>query len=459
MTSLLWFRRDLRLADHPALAAATQNGPVLGVFVVDEALRRPSGLPRRHFLAGCLEALDKSMNGRLLVVHGTPQTVLPRLAAAVEATAVHVSADYGPYGRRRDDAVSDALGRRDIAWVPTGSPYAVAPGRITKPDGGAYSVFAPFFHAWTAHGWRDPADSGSGVTWVDPREVDGGPARYANAKIGSALPSGMTLPEPGEQAALDRWREYREEHLADYRDDRNRPDHPGTSRLSPYLKWGCVHPRTLLADLAQLRNAGAAAYRRELAFREFYADLLFHQPDGPRKSTDPVIDSLPWSQGATLDQYFGAWRDGRTGYPYIDAGMRQLRAEGWIHNRVRMAVASFLIKDLHVPWQPGARHFMNLLVDGDVASNSFNWQWVAGSGPQSAPYYRIFNPVLQGHKFDPQGEYVRQYVPELAGVPGIAVHTPWELPDGIPPGYPERIVTHEKERAESLRAWEHRNAG
>ena len=217
----------------------------------------------------------------------------------------------------------------------------------------------------------------------------------------------MQLPEAGEAAAHRRWQEFLEAAVNGYDGDRDRPDHAGTSRMSPYLKWGCIHPRTLLADLASLKSSGAASYRRELAWREFYADVVHHLPKSLWTSVDPVIDAMSWDDGTEADERFVAWQQGRTGYPYIDAGMRQLLAEGWMHNRVRMGVASFLIKDLHLPWQWGAKHFMEHLVDGDYASNNHGWQWVAGSGPQASPFFRIFNPLAQGEKFDPQGDYVR----------------------------------------------------
>jgi deoxyribodipyrimidine photo-lyase len=252
------------------------------------------------------------------------------------------------------------------------------------------------------------------------------------------------------------WAEFLDRAVADYDEERNRPDHPGTSHMSVYLKWGCIHPRTLMADLAGRRSAGAASYQRELAFREFYADILFHHPETLTESADLTIDRLHWDTGPDADAHLEAWKAGRTGYPYIDAGMRQLLAEGWIHNRVRMGVASFLIKDLHLAWQLGAKHFLNHLVDGDLASNTLGWQWVAGAGAQAAPYYRVFNPIGQGEKFDPQGDYVRRYVPELANIKGKAVQRPWDLPDGIPNGYVEPIVDHPTERAEALHRFEQR---
>ena len=455
--AVLWFRRDLRLADHAALTAASAGGDVLGVFVADDALLRPSGAPRAAFLSGCLARLSESMGDRLLIVHGRPETVLPRVAAAAGAHAVHISADYMPYGRRRDRAVADALRGADVELVATGSPYAVAPGRVRKADGSRYSVFTPYFRGWTDHGWRAPATSGADVRWIDPAGLGTAAGRRRSPEdLAAAVPDSLQLPEPGEHAAAQRWKQFLADALTGYDDERDRPDHPGTSRMSPYLKWGCVHPRSLLADLAGRRSRGAAAYRRELAWREFYADVVFHRPESLRHSVDPVVDRMTWDNGPDADDRLAAWQAGRTGFPYIDAGMRQLLAEGWMHNRVRMGVASFLIKDLHLPWQAGAAHFLHHLVDGDVASNNHGWQWVAGSGPQAAPFFRIFNPTGQGEKHDPDGDYVRQYVPELRSIAGKAVHRPWDLAGGVPSDYPAPIVDHAAERAESLRRWESR---
>lgn len=459
-TSLLWFRRDLRLDDHPALLAAAHGSDgapreVLGVFLADDRLLAASGAPRRHFLAGCLAQLSESMRGRLLIAHGRPQDVLAKLASAVGADSVHVSADYGPYGRARDERVEKALRAKGVELIPTGSAYAVAPGRVRKPDGTPYAVFTPFHRAWTAHGWRKPAGPGSAVSWLDP--VDLGPSLRLDQIAGDLGPN-PALPEPGERPARKAWGRFLEEAVRGYDDERDRPDHRGTSHMSPYLKWGCVHPRTLLADLAGISGAGAGAYRRELGFREFYADMLFHRPESATRSVDPVIDRLVYDSGDLAEERLAAWKAGRTGYPYIDAGMRQLLAEGWIHNRARMGVASFLVKDLHLPWQLGAAHFLNHLVDGDVASNAYGWQWIAGAGSQAAPFYRVFNPVGQGEKHDPNGDYVRKYVSELAAVQGNAVHRPWELPGGIPAGYPAPIVDHAAERAEALRRYQQRPA-
>jgi deoxyribodipyrimidine photo-lyase len=230
--------------------------------------------------------------------------------------------------------------------------------------------------------------------------------------------------------------------------------------MSVYLKYGQIHPRTMLADLAaerpgsEPRSESLDTYRTELAWREFYADVLHQRPDSARENYDRKFDHLPWEGDAAAKRRFEAWCEGRTGYPVVDAGMRQLLAEGWMHNRVRMIVASFLVKDLHLPWWWGARHFMHHLVDGDLASNQHGWQWTAGSGTDASPYYRIFNPTTQGERFDPDGGYVRRYVPELRGVEGKAAHQPWKLPDGVPEGYPDPMVDHATERKDALARYE-----
>ncbi|WP_258345557.1 cryptochrome/photolyase family protein [Saccharopolyspora gregorii] len=442
--AVLWFRRDLRVRDHPALAAAARDGRrVIGVFVLDEALLAPAGPPRRTFLYRCLRELDASLGGRLLVLRGAPAQVLPELVAEVGAGSVHVSADTGPYGRERDERVRDALG--EVEWVATGSPYAVTPGRVTKRDGTAYQVFTPFRRAWDEHGRPAPADTdGSTADWLLPRKV-----RAAGIPADEDL-GGVVLPPAGERAALERWDDFRASALTGYDRDRDRPDRAGTSRMSPYLKWGCVHPRTLLADLACEVGDGASSYRNELAFRDFYADVLWHRPDSARHNFDTRYDRIRLDTDADAWDRFGEWCAGRTGFPIVDAGMRQLLAEGWMHNRVRMVVASFLVKDLHLPWWWGARHFMRHLVDGDLASNQHGWQWAAGSGTDAAPYFRVFNPITQGTRFDPDGAYVREHVPELRGLDAKSTHRPWTLPDGPPNGYPPPIVEHGVERQEAL---------
>ena len=444
MPPIVWFRRDLRLADHPALRAAMEGSErIVPLFVLDPALLTPAGAPRVAFMLDCLRELNRDLGGGLVVRTGDPADVVPALAREVDADAVHISADFNPYGRRRDERVAQALG--EISLTATGSPYAVSPGRIRKPDGEPYRVYTPFYRAWSEHGWPSPPPRPRTVSTVAGLRSDRLPA---NPDVGPA-----SLPPAGEAAAATRWKDFRDERLDGYAGDRNRPDLAATSRLSPYLRWGCVHPRTALADLRGRAGKGAEVFRKELAWREFYADVLFHQPGSARDHLQPRYAELKVDTGESADERFAAWCEGRTGYPIVDAGMRQLRAEAWLHNRVRMIVASFLVKDLHLGWKAGARHFMRYLVDGDLASNQHGWQWVAGSGTDAAPFFRVFNPVLQGQKFDPRGEYVRRYVQELRSVDGPAVHEPWKL-EVQPAGYPEPIVDHNDERREALARYE-----
>lgn len=448
--ALVWFRRDLRVADQPTFLAAGEGSRALGLFVLDPRLLAPAGEARQWFLYGCLRELDESLGGRLLVVEGDPVDVVPRVAREIGADTVQVAADFGPYGQARDHAVERALAEQDRALVRTGSPYAVAPGRVRSADGGRYRVFTPFRRAWAEHGWRAPAETGADyLDWIDPAALD-----VEATPVPPQPAVTADLPDPGEAAAHQRWQQFVSEHLDDYADGRDRPDQPGTSRMSVYLKYGCVHPRTLLADISGHTSNGAQSFRSELAWRDFYADVLDQRPDSAHRNYDRSFDALVTDSGPDADELFAAWREGRTGFPIVDAGMRQLLAEGWMHNRVRMITASFLVKDLHLPWWWGAKHFMRQLVDGDLASNQHGWQWVAGSGTDAAPYFRVFNPVLQGERFDPDGDYVRKYVPELADVTGKAAHKPWTLPDGPPSGYPAPVVDHKHERAVALERYE-----
>ncbi|WP_238993224.1 cryptochrome/photolyase family protein [Nocardioides caldifontis] len=432
-TAVMWFRRDLRLADNPALLAACEADGVVPLFVVDPALWGPAGAVRRTYLAGSLTALDASMGGVLVVRHGDPREVVPAVAAEVGADRVHVAADFAPYGARRDAEVEEALGRADVGLARLGSPYAVAPGRVRNGSGEAYRVYSPFSRAWAEHGWRGPVGPPRSTRWL---RVDG------DGIPDAAYPDGTEPPTPGEQAALAAWADFRDHRLDRYGDERDQPASGASSEMSTYLRWGEIHPRTMLADLARRRSDSAAKYRKELAWREFYADVLWRHPESARADLRPEYAELQYDDPGTL---FEAWKEGRTGFPIVDAGMRQLRGQGRIHNRVRMIVASFLVKDLHVWWRHGARHFMEWLADGDLASNQHGWQWVAGSGTDPAPYFRVFNPTTQGRKFDPDGAYVRRWVPELRDVPAPEVHEPVGVP-----GYPAPIVDHAAERKEAL---------
>jgi deoxyribodipyrimidine photo-lyase len=432
----MWFRRDLRLRDNPALlTAAEHDRRVLGLFVLDPQLIRPSGAPRLAVLCRTLAELDRQLDGRLVLRHGDPRQVLPRLCREIGADAVFCTGDYGPYGSSRDEAVADALGTIPLHRV--GSPYAVPPGSVVNGSGENFKVYSAFYRAWRDRGWPPP---------VEPARPDWLTAASDGLPDEPELPSGLRLPAVGEAAARRAWRAFRAERIEEYADRRDRPDLDGTSRMSVHLKWGTIHPRTMLADLTDQHEV----YRREIAWREFYADVLHARPDSARGYYHPELQGLRYVTGQLAEQRLAAWASGRTGYPMVDAGMRQLLAEGWMHNRARMIVASFLVKDLRLEWTAGARHFMRHLVDGDLASNNHGWQWVAGSGTDAAPFYRIFNPVLQGKKFDPDGTYVRRYLPELAELPIKYLHEPWLASDGPPAGYPDPIVDHATERRASL---------
>lgn len=429
---LLWFRRDLRLRDlPPMLDAAADGARVLACFVLDPRLEASSGARRLQFLGDSLRELSDGLGGRLLITRGHPEQVIPQICAAAGAHSVHISADFTPFGMRRDAAVTEALKASGGELVSTGSPYLVSPGRVTKDDGTPYKVFTPFFNRWREVGWRSPANSDpAAVDWIDPADVAGlpQPCDAPNPAVALDVPA-------GEAAARSGWKAFLAQGVENYAGDRDRPDKPGTSRMSAHLKFGTIHPRTMAADL-DVRSPGQAAYLRELAFRDFYAGVLAEWPRSAWHNWNATFDGIEVDTGPEALELFEAWKQGRTGFPIVDAGMRQLLHSGFMHNRVRMIVASFLVKDLHLPWQWGARWFLEQLVDGDMASNQHGWQWAAGTGTDAAPYFRVFNPTAQGAKFDPDGAYVRHWVPEFGT-----------------PDYPDPIVDHAAERLEALRRY------
>ncbi len=456
--ALVWFRRDLRLHDHPALQAALDSADtVVPVFCLDDGLlrgRHASG-PRTQFLLECLAELDAGLRDRgshLLVRHGPPQRELPALAAELGAGQVHVSADVGPFARRRQREVHDALGDAVALCVHPGLFAVDRLDAIRSQAGRPYTVFTPFHRSWASHPRREVLGAPGRLPPPPPQVAAG--ALPTLSELG--LEQECEDPAPGgESAGRERLRRFLADAVGRYHEGRDQPSGDAVSRLSPYLHFGCVSPREVEHRLPA--GEGAAAYRRQLCWRDFYAQVIAHHPANARSEfQDRYRGAIRWSRA---EQRFEAWCDGRTGYPVVDAGMRQLRREGWMHNRARLLVGSFLTKDLGIDWRWGERWFMRLLLDGDEASNNGNWQWIASVGVDPQPAFRrIFNPVRQQERFDPGGEYVRRYVPELVDVPDAYLAEPWTMPPEVQEragcrigrDYPAPIVDHAQARREAL---------
>ena len=434
--AIIWFRRDLRINDHPALLAAVESSEqVIPLFILDKTQIKEAGAKLLAYMAQSLRSLDESLGNNLHIIEGDQVEVLTALIKKYDVQEVHISAEYERYGAERDAKVEAA----GIKLVRTGSPYAVTPGRVVKPsDATPYKVYTPFYRAWRTHGWRAPAKTPKSMKFVQPT------SEYRNFPD-FPLPKGVEIIKAGEAAALSRFKEFTKKGLDTYDENRNFAGIDGTSKMSSYLKFGEIHPRTLLENLGE--SKAHDTFRKEIAWREFYADVLFNNPMTDREYYAPRFADMRYDEPGAQ---FKAWCEGKTGYPFVDAAMRQLIQEGWMHNRTRMVVASFLVKDLHLEWQLGERFFAEHLVDYDVASNAHGWQWTAGTGTDASPYYRVFNPIEQGKRFDENGDYIRKYVPELAHLSAAEIHEPWLYLDGYSKGYPERLVDHAIERLESL---------
>ncbi len=479
--SIVWFRRDLRVHDHRALAAAIERSDaVLPLFVVDERLLagRWHAPDRVAFMLASVRALADDLAARgasLVVARGDPRRVVPGLAARVGAGEVHVTRDTGPYGTARDGAVAEALaadGRALRAWPGL---TVHEPEEIRTADGRPYTVHGPFARRWAALPARPLVAAPRRIPGVGPgtlaRIVEDPTAAGAAAiaagsgasrLLDDAVPRDARatgVPAAGEGAArvrLDRWATG---GLAGYASGRDRLGTDGTSRLSQDLRWGLLSPAEVRArvDAAQA-GEGGRTYAAELSWRDFYLHALAAFPAIAGGAYRPRAASVSWRDDPGG---LAAWEEGRTGFPVVDAAMRQLAATGWMHNRARMIVASFLVKDLLVDWRLGERHFMRRLVDGDVASNAGGWQWIAACGPDAQPWFRILDPVAQGRRHDPEGAYVRRWVPELSGVPDRWIHEPWALPEaeahaaGLRLGrdYPAPIVDRRMTRARALAAY------
>ncbi|MDO9709435.1 cryptochrome/photolyase family protein [Paracraurococcus lichenis] len=466
--ALLWFRQDLRLADNPALQAVAGR-PVLPLFVWDEAAAGPwgPGGAARWWLRHSLAALAADLAARgapLLVLRGRAEILVPAMAEAVGAAEVHAGRLHEPWARERDGRIAEALEaarRRLRLWT---SAVLREPPTVMSGSGKPYAVYTPFAKAVAAMGEPDPPLPAPDRLHPVPSP----PAGESLEALGLYPVAGEpdwarefpALWQPGEAGAQDRLRRFLAGPVAGYTTGRNDPGTEGTSGLSPHLRWGEISPRQVWHAVRQAQPGDLARswpFLSEILWREFSYHLLWHRPEMPERALRERFRTFPWQPDAALLQ---AWQRGRTGYPIVDAGMRQLWRFGWMHNRVRMIAASLLVKHLLQPWQAGATWFWDTLVDADLASNSASWQWIAGSGTDAAPYFRVFNPVLQGEKFDPEGRYVRRFVPALAGLPDRYVHRPWEAPEevrraaGLALGrdYPRPVVEHAEGRARALAA-------
>lgn len=446
-TSVVWFRRDLRLHDHPALTAAHADGDrIAPLFVIDECLQagRFRSANRLWFMRGSVSALATALEVRgapLSVVRGDPSEVVPAFAAAVGAARVVASRDYTPYGRGRDDRVAAALGRRGIEWGTFAGLLIHEPEVVVTAKGLPFRMFGPFQRAWLERPERailEAPDAIAGVGAVPGRRVED----LLEAVTPTADPA--LLPAPGEDPARERLGRWAVSSALDrYATDRDRLDLEGTSRLGQDLRWGLISPVAVATRCAG-PGEGRRRFLSELAWRDFYAHLLWHEPRLARASFRPSLDQVAWEHDPRV---IDAWRTGRTGYPIIDAAMHQLTTSGWMHNRARMITASFLTKHLGVDWRVGEQYFMEHLIDGDPASNNGGWQWAASTGTDAQPWFRIFNPTLQAIRHDPDGAYVRRWLPELAGLSREVIHAP-------PPGtYLDPIVDHREGRARALTAY------
>jgi deoxyribodipyrimidine photo-lyase len=484
MTVIHWFRRDLRLTDNTAFNAAVRESSrdVLPLFILDTALLAGKDVApaRVQFMLESLRELDanlKKRGSRLVVLRGNPQTELPKLATSIGASAIYWNRDYTPTARKRDDAIAEAL--RTASCEPKSYKDLVMweQDELQTNTGKPYTVFTPYKKAWLLRAGSISVDRFNEYTLKAPAKVEGEIALPSLKDLGLSL--NQQVPKGGEAEALRLLNDFAEsERLNRYNTDRDFPGIEGTSRLSPHLRFGTISPRlcyetaaknvnyvipsrqSLSPQSSDPKKAGGDSWISELIWREFYMQVLYHFPHADQYNFNKTYDAVQWGNGSEAKDkaYFQAWCEGKTGYPIVDAAMRQLNQSAWMHNRCRMIVASFLTKDLLLDWRLGEHYFMQKLVDGDPASNNGGWQWAAGTGTDAQPYFRVFNPILQSQRFDPKGDYIRKWLPELARVSDEDIHEPWNMPPMlqlttncvIGKTYTARIVDHAAQKDKAI---------
>jgi deoxyribodipyrimidine photo-lyase len=463
MTTLVWFRQDLRLRDNPALVAAAARGPIVPVFILDDTDKTwGPGAASRWWLQHSLGAMRQEL-GALSFYRGDPKKLLPKLAAEAKVSAVYWNRCYDAHAVARDTAIKNRLKKDGIEAQSFNAALLNEPWDIKTGSGGHYKVFTPYWRAAQAREFAAPV--------AKPKTIDahrlGSSEKLEDWDLTPTKPNWAKGFDqywtPGEQGALERIESFLGGDLASYGEMRDRPDKPSTSRLSPHLHFGEISPRQIYARLqsdpdSKTTRSGATKFLSEVGWREFAHHVLYHFPTFPDENWRDAFDAYPWRDSKND---LKAWQRGLTGYPVVDAGMRELWHTGFMHNRVRMIAASFLIKHLRLDWRLGERWFWDTLVDADLANNAFGWQWVAGSGADASPYFRIFNPMTQGEKFDPTGDYVRRWCLELSKLPDKFIHAPFKADAdvlkeaGITLGknYPKPIVDHDEARKAALEGY------
>lgn len=451
-----WFRRDLRIADNTALHHASQQGlPVIPVYILSDWKKKHhwTGTNRQHFLCGCLESLSKNLqtiDGRLIIRCGNAISELEKLIRETDAKAVYYNRVPDPFGKKTEQKLQELCGKLGIRCHGYDDATLHTPSEILTQSDTPYRVFTPYFRNWIEREKPRPL--------AKPKQLDT-PESIESLNLPTVAHWGLepptaTLPEPGERAARDRMQEAISSIIRDYSDRRDLPAENGTSRLSQDLRHGLISIRTLFAGIEKEHRTARAAprdsieiYLKELAWREFYFAVLHHFPHILDHEFNQDWKGLPWQEPG---ENFEKWKNGTTGFPIVDAGMRQLAQTGFMHNRVRMITAMFLTKDLHIDWKLGESHFMQHLTDGEIASNNGGWQWSAGTGADAAPYFRIQNPWTQTARYDPQGKYIKRWIPELKDVPPKKFQSPPENGLPIAPNYPAPCVDHKTERNRTL---------